>query len=360
MKTILKNLFIASLLLASMTASAQSQMLEELPTMLQKEFDITMKKSINYEGDVHTRMLKSRCDIYTFTLTKKQQEKVFQGMLDGFEGVGHNDKNCYSVNSMNDLTGKESLRNLIIGDDPNRHITIGQDYNNYINVNILDEKDTTKTHRYAYALEWREQSGTSEKGAIDVRYIITYAKIPSTYTATVSYPSLSVQNPSISGFIKERIRSPKSGTQQAPNKAQAWYLNKNPITRIEDKLSLSNGDTVFVVTSKINGENGVWLPNDPREAVNDMLCNDNVLLMFSNLKQYYNNHQNAELTAISIYTLCKHANVSDFFTDPRSFEELEQLMCEMDVLIENAKTETDRKYFQMAREQLEQILKKKR
>ena len=351
MKTIQKSLLIASLLLASTAASAQNQILEELPTVLQKEFGITMKKSINYEGDVHTRMLKSRCEIYTFTLTKKQQEKAFQGMLDSFEGVGRNDKNCYSVNSMNDLMGKESLRSLIIGDDVNHYITIGQEYNNYINVNILDANDTTKTHRYAYALEWREQSGTSERGSLDVRYIITYAKIPSAFTsykANIKYPSLL------------EWKRPQGTPQQAPEKAQAWFLGQDKPVRIEHKLSLSNGDTIFVVTSKINGEDGVWLPNNPTEAVNDMLCNDNVLLMFSDLKQYYNNYQNTELTAISIYTLCKHANESGFFTDPRSFEELEQLICEMDSLIEVAKTETDRKYFQMAREQLEQILKKKR
>ena len=123
-------------------------------------------------------------------------------------------------------------------------------------------------------------------------------------------------------------------------------------------LSLSNGDTVFVVTSKIIGENGVWLPNDPTEAVNDMLCNENILLMFSNLKNYYLKNKNTELTAISIYSLCKHANESGFFTDPRSFEELEQLMCEMDTMVEQAKTDTDRKYFKMAREQLQKIKEK--
>lgn len=368
MKTILKNLFIASLLLASTGASAQKVIIQDLETwmssLISRAIDnkVEVSKNFGQERDIQKEgtPLKWRCDIKTFTLPKKQR-LLLDEMIKAFEANGHDNPNCYGINTL--TTGNpqnEGMRNLMIGDDPNRYITIGQDYNNYINVNILDEKDTTKAHRYAYALEWREQNGTSEKGAIDVRYIITYAKIPSAYTATVSYPSLSVQNPSISGFIKERIRPPKSGIRQAPDKAQAWYLSKDSIIRIEDKLSLSNDDTVFVVTSKTNRENGVWLPNDPREAVNDMLCNDNVLLMFSNLKQYYNNHQNAELTAISIYTLCKHANESDFFTDPRSFEELEQLMCEMDVLIENAKTETDRKYFQMAREQLEKILKKKR
>ena len=306
-------------------------------------------------------------------------------MIKAFEENGHNNPNCYGINTL--TTGNvqnEGRRNLMIGEDPNRYVTIGEQYGNYLNINILDAADTTKTHRYAYALEWKED----HKGNAFARYIVTYAKIPSAFTsynATVKYPSLPDE---ISSFIKERSRNPKGNPQQAPDKAQAWFLSKGKAAqakeimeqykkqiasynnskdgqrvdsiRIEQMLSLSNGDTVFVVTSRINGEDGVWLPNDPTKAVNDMLCNDNVLLMFSDLKQYYNNYQNTELTAISIYTLCKHANESGFFTDPRSFEELEHLMYEMDVLIEKAKTETDRKYFQMAREQLEQILKKKR
>ena len=55
-----------------------------------------------------------------------------------------------------------------------RYITIGENYSNYLNVNILDNEDTTKTHRYAYALEWKEDYERN----VYVRYIVTYAKIP--------------------------------------------------------------------------------------------------------------------------------------------------------------------------------------
>ena len=69
----------------------------------------------------------------------------------------------------------------MIGEDPSRYITIGEQYGNYININILDATDTTKTHRYAYALEWKED----HKGNVFARYIVTYAKIPSAQTTTV-------------------------------------------------------------------------------------------------------------------------------------------------------------------------------
>ena len=96
---------------------------------------------------------------------------------EAFEKVSQTDENCYGINSMNELTDKVSLRNLIIGDSQEHYITIGQDYDYYVNVNLLDASDTTKTHRFAYALEWREVQAPTEKGSIEVRYIITYAKI---------------------------------------------------------------------------------------------------------------------------------------------------------------------------------------
>ena len=95
-------------------------------------------------------------------------------------------------------------------------------------------------------------------------------------------------------------------------------------------------------------------------TVNDLLCNDNTLLIFSQLKQQYLAGQNTEFNAISIYTLCRKAYDGGFFSDSHSFEELEQLISEVDKLIEEAKTVTDRNYFLMAREQLDKILKSKK
>ena len=103
-------------------------------------------------------------------------------------------------------------------------------------------------------------------------------------------------------------------------------------------------------------------------TVNDLLCNDNTLLIFSQLKQQYLAGQNTEFNAISIYTLCRKAYDWGFFSDSHSFEglehhsfeELEQMISEVDKLIEEAKTVTDRNYFLMAREQLDKILKSRK
>lgn len=299
MRTIQKSLIFASLLLAQVTASAQSSMLEQLPEMLRNDFGIEPKKSINYESDVQTHRLKSRCEIYTFSLTKKQQEKAFQRLLDAFEAAGR-DENCYSVNSMNELTGKESLRSLIIGDDVQHYITIGQDYTNYTNVNILDENDTTKTHRFAYALEWREMQETSEKGALDLRFIITYAKIPTAYTATVKFSSLADE-------VREMIK------------------------------------------------NGRELRGNDYTAA-DLLCDDNILLTFSKLKEQYINGSNREFNAISIYLLCKRARSFGFFRGEDSKAMLGQLKDEVRELVNTGSSDkTVLYYLWAALQELEQI-----
>ena len=381
MKTLFKSLILTSLILAPFTASAQKVIAQDLESWMSSlitqaiDNKVVVDKNLGQERDIQKEgnPLKWRCDILTFTLSKKQRS-MLEDMIRAFEENGHHNPNCYGINSKRTGTSQaEGKRNLMIGDDPNNYVTIGENYGNYLNVNILDATDTTKTHRYAYALEWKED----RKGNAFVRYIVTYAKIPSAFTsynATVKYPSWI--NQGNSRFYKE--------FKQAENKAKAWYLNKDKLAKrigkdiqeiykqanseIENVLNRQRLDSIRVeyersfnipdTTFEVKGSDGVWKPKDAAEAVNDMLDDEIVLLMFSNLKQYYGNHQNAEFTAISIYSLCKYSNELNFFIDPYSKEELEQLMREVDKLIENAKTETDRKYFKMALYQLDQIKKK--
>ena len=381
MKTLFKSLILTSLILAPFTASAQKVIVQDLESWMSSlitqaiENKVVVDKNFGQERDIQKEgnPLKWRCDIMTFTLSKKQRS-MLEDMIRAFEENGHHNPNCYGINSKRTGTSQaEGKRNLMIGEDPNNYVTIGENYGNYLNVNILDATDTTKTHRYAYALEWKED----RKGNAFVRYIVTYAKIPSAFTsynATVKYPSWI--NQGNSRFYKE--------FKQAENKAKAWYLNKDKLAKrigkdiqeiykqanaeIENVLNRQRLDSIRVeyersfnipdTTFEVKGSDGVWKPKDAAEAVNDMLDDEIVLLMFSNLKQYYGNHQNAEFTAISIYSLCKYSNELNFFIDPYSKEELEQLMREVDTMVEQAKTDTDRKYFKMALDQLNQIKKK--
>ena len=179
MKTTMKSLFFASLLLASTAASAQKTIAQDLESwmssLISQAIDnkVEVSKSLGQERDIQKEgtPLKWRCDIMTFTLPKKQRP-LLDEMIKAFEANGTYNPLCYGVSTL--TTGNpqnEGKRNLMIGEDVNRYVTIGEQYGNYINVNILDASDTTKKHRYAYALEWKEDS----KGNAFARYIVTYA-----------------------------------------------------------------------------------------------------------------------------------------------------------------------------------------
>ena len=385
MKTIMKSLMMAWLLLAATTASAQRvQKLEDwMGSLISKAIDnkVEVTKSLGQERDIlqEGTPLKWRCDIYTFMLPKKQRP-LFDEMIKAFEANGREDPNCYGVNSM--TTGnpqREGKRNLMVGEDMNRYVTIGEQYGNYINVNILDAADTTKTHRYAYALEWKED----HKGKVFARYIITYAKIPSATSSIIrqDWPYLEL-GPS---------RIPKDGPVQAPNKARVFYLGKEysiqQLDSVIDEARQGGAETYKKVKEAIQREKEVakhmksyvvWTDSlhhdtDPVTAVvlnlqqgrnitaDDLLCNDNILLIFAQLKKQYLAGQNKEFNAISIFNLCKRAHEYGFFTGKYSEEELKQLKQEIASLIDKTPktdegTNVDlRIYLGLALSQLEKI-----
>ena len=306
MKTLLKSLFVASLLLASTAASAQKVIVQDLEdwmgSLISRAIDnnVEVSKSLGQERDIQKEgtPLKWRCDIMTFTLPKKQRP-LLDEMIKAFEANGHDNPLCYGINTL--TTGNpqnEGRRNLIIGDDINRYVTIGKDYGNFVNVNILDANDTTKTHRYAYALEWKEDT----KGNVITRYIVTYAKIPTNFTATIQYPSSDLAD-----AVKDMI---KNGRE------------------------LRGRDFAF----------------------DELLSDDNILLTFSKLKDQYINGENREFNAISIYLLCKRARAYGYFKGEDSKAMLKQLKDEVRELVNTGSNDKAVLYYlQQALLELEQI-----
>jgi len=290
----MKNLILASLMLVSLNASAQKVVAQDIESwmssLISQTIDnkVEVSKSLGQERDITKEgtPLKWRCDIMTFTLPKKQRSMLDE-MIKAFEANGTYNPNCYGVNTLS--TGNpqnEGKRNLMIGDDPSRYVTIGEQYGNYINVNILDASDTTKTHRYAYALEWKED----HKGNVFARYIVTYAKIPSAQTTTVI---------------------------------------------------------------------GMGIPSNPiNPFFNEMTNDDAFIRNFNSLKDFYWRNNTTEVTAISIYDLCRLGVKFGAFQLPDSTEKWEKVMADIDALIEIAKNEADRKYFEKARDLLMQMKKK--
>ena len=290
----MKNLILAGLMLATLNASAQKVVAQDIESwmssLISQTIDnkVEVSKSLGQERDITKEgtPLKWRCDIMTFTLPKKQRSMLDE-MIKAFEANGTYNPNCYGVNTLS--TGNpqnEGKRNLMIGEDPSRYVTIGEQYGNYININILDASDTTKTHRYAYALEWKED----HKGNVFARYIVTYAKIPSAQTTTVI----------------------------------GMGIPSNPINPFDNEMTL---DDAFIRN-------------------------------FNSLKDYYMNHELTEKIAVAVYELCKLGDRFGNFTLPDSTEKWEKVMHDIDSLIEVAKTETDRLNFQKARDLLMQMKKK--
>ena len=314
-------------------------------------YKVEVTKCLSEERDVQREghPMKRRHDMIFFVLPNKYSQ-LLDEMKKAFEDNGRGNPNCYGINSMSEASNGDGMgqpRRMMIGDNMADYVEIGKSYINYLNINILDTSDTTKTHRYGYALEWRATN--DDKGMVGVRYTVTYAKIPSTSAIEVIKYKSSDKDP-FKYFNFEDNRDAQKRYEEffKGKKLDPKNLERLVNARIHNKLYVS-GDSTFVVSEEIKGK-----PLSTEEAVNLMLNHKNILLMFSNLKQYYQNHKNAELTAISIYSLCKRANEDGLFRDD-SLEELEQMISEVDKLIEEAKTETDRKYFQMALKELEKI-----
>lgn len=383
MNIILRNIIAAGLLLTATAASAQHQtqniedwMYSNISRVIDAKVEV--QKSLGQERDVLTEgtPLKWRCDIYTFTLPKRQRA-LLEEMKKAFEANGRENPNCYGVNSLSDGAdgNGSSQRNLMIGEDMGRYVTIGKDYGNYININILDAADSTKTHRYAYALEWREAA----KGALDVRYIVTYAKIPSATTSI-----------SVFDLGRARVNPHDRITVEGPFRFQ-WQGRDYPIEnidsifhheRLDSKQEYERLDSIFrkskaeadrIRKAFVKGNSiVVWadtLDHDTDPVTDvilrlqqgkdissaDLLCNDNILLIFSQLKQQYLAGQNREFNAISIYNLCRQANIYGFFNDKYSKEELELLKREVTELIAKAEETSEKVYFGLALSQLMKI-----
>lgn len=389
MRTFLKDLLTASLLLASMSASAQCVKLEERMKQLISEYreEYCTNTTINETRDPSKpdRPLQSKCEIYNFTLKKKSsyQRELLEEMIQAMETYGREDPNFYGINTM---SGRENAaanrRRLMIGEGTESYVEIGKDHDNYLNVNILDAADSTKTHRYAYAVEWSER----EKN-IYLRYIVTYAKIPSSnitsYQATVSYPPIS------SPFFdlgKARVKPGDRITIKGPARFQ-WDGKDYPIEKMDSvirdaeqqmksaeqrmeknilrfKQKFQTDDTLVLWADTLAHDTDpvtdvvIRLQKGSDVTANDLLCNENILLIFSQLKQQYLAGENTEFNAISIYTLCKKARECGFFTHENAKAELEQLKSDINDMISKTAIEahSQRGYLQMAYQELEKIL----
>ena len=104
---------------------------------------------------------------------------------------------------------------------------------------------------------------------------------------------------------------------------------------------------------------GMGIPSNPiNPFFNEMTNDDAFIRNFNSLKDFYWGNNTTEVTAISIYDLCKMGVKYGAFRRPESTEKWEKVMADIDALIEVAKNAADRKYFEKARDLLMQMKKK--
>ena len=99
MKEIMKTVMTASLLLVTLTVPAQS--VQDIEKQMgfkindANDHGVEVTKSLGQERDIlkEGKPLKWRCDIYSFTLPKKQRY-LLDGMIEEFETNGRENPNC--------------------------------------------------------------------------------------------------------------------------------------------------------------------------------------------------------------------------------------------------------------------------
>lgn len=263
-----KAITVILLLLATAVHAQQRQGIEvSMANIISRISDsgIKVDKKINIERDVTKEgmPMKSRCDIYSFTLPKRKSA-LLDEMIKSLESESVDNPNCYNVNNWSRSAYQDNaLRNLMIGDDMQQYVTIGRNYANYLNVNILDASDVSKMHRYAYALEWSE----SNKGGKAVRYIVTYAMIPA-LSANYAIPTdMAHTHASLSDDRPSQVDSCLSTTHTHASLSDDW--NDSTAFAVFDRLSKE------ILAGKNTKVNALSIYNLLQTAGVSNLLNDN-------------------------------------------------------------------------------------
>ncbi len=190
MKTIRLTLLLWAV---SLAAAAQNRAVEQAFRQFLATPGIATSESVIRERDLSKpgNPMKSTCEIWDFTCDASLLSHIEQ--LSRIMTENSSSEQCYYVKTH--TAGRMDWHDILVGDDPTRLVELGRsEHSNYTLVNFLDTLETTKTHRFAYALEWieqnvpfklKEQNGKLVKTPITEKtykgkVVITYARMPQT------------------------------------------------------------------------------------------------------------------------------------------------------------------------------------
>ena len=210
----------------SLAAAAQNRAVEEAFRQFLATPGIATSESVIRERDLSKpgNPMKSTCEIWDFTCDASLLSHIEQ--LSRTMTANSSSEQCYYVKTH--TAGRMDWHDILVGDDPSRVVELGRsERSHYTLVNFLDTLDATKSHRYAYALEWQEQNTpfklkeqngklikvpVTEK-TIKGKVVMTYARVPKPnqqlqsenvheYNATVRYS----KNGELLKSIRERLQ----------------------------------------------------------------------------------------------------------------------------------------------------------
>lgn len=115
--------------------------------------------------------LVSKLDEFRLKLGEGDAKKLIQRFKDAFE-KDRLSPLCYSVTTQDAQSAGAGVR-FLIGQTGTRYVDMGGDKKNLMYQCFLVPDDTTRSHRYAYAIEWSRATGED----VDIRVVVCYSKI---------------------------------------------------------------------------------------------------------------------------------------------------------------------------------------
>lgn len=166
--------------LFTMTATAQENVKKAFSKFVSSK-KVSVTKTISEERDVTNESLPvvAKADVYTFTI-KKKDRKLIDEVLAAFEKDREN-ANVYSILTHNGGHGiPTNGRELLVGNDRKNSVYIGMnDVESWQLLCLIDPADASRSHRYAYAIEWNDDpKQVLLSGKIRGKLVVTYSPIP--------------------------------------------------------------------------------------------------------------------------------------------------------------------------------------
>ena len=193
----------------SLTVGAQNRDVEQAIRDFLSTPGLTTSESIIRERNLSQsgNPMKSMCEVWEFTCDANLASDIEH--LSALMAANSSSERCYYVKTH--TPGSTEWHDILVGDNPKHLVELGRsERSRYTIVNFIDTLDSTKSHRYAYALEWQEQNTpfklkeqngklikipVTEK-TLKGKVVMTYARIPqprqqsenvTKYNATISH-----------------------------------------------------------------------------------------------------------------------------------------------------------------------------